>query len=157
MHEPQQQREARFASVVTDVVVGGGKCLIPVFALGRAQELLLMLEEMWTLNNHLHHIPVYFASQLAKKALVIYSTYITYMNHKVTPLRSLSCPVVLLTLKRCGSDTRPGADPQPVPVVVRQVADGGQSPCTRRRPVRGHGVPWHVAVWLLAPAAGAMV
>lgn len=40
------QRDARFSGVVTDVVVGGGKCLIPVFALGRAQELLLMLEEM---------------------------------------------------------------------------------------------------------------
>ncbi len=47
MHEPQQQREARFGGAVASCVLGGGKCLVPVFALGRAQELLLLLEELW--------------------------------------------------------------------------------------------------------------
>ncbi len=47
MHEPQLQREARFCDGVAACVLGGGKCLIPVFALGRAQELLLLLEELW--------------------------------------------------------------------------------------------------------------
>jgi cleavage and polyadenylation specificity factor subunit 3 len=47
MHEPQGQREARFCESVAGCVLGGGKCLIPVFALGRAQELLLLLEELW--------------------------------------------------------------------------------------------------------------
>jgi cleavage and polyadenylation specificity factor subunit 3 len=47
MHEPQMQREARFCESVASCVLGGGKCLIPVFALGRAQELLLLLEELW--------------------------------------------------------------------------------------------------------------
>jgi cleavage and polyadenylation specificity factor subunit 3 len=43
VHEPQAEREARFTSVIHDIVRRGGRVLIPVFALGRAQELLLIL------------------------------------------------------------------------------------------------------------------
>jgi cleavage and polyadenylation specificity factor subunit 3 len=42
-HGPADVREARFSSFVHKVVARGGRCLIPVFALGRAQELLLIL------------------------------------------------------------------------------------------------------------------
>ena len=42
-HEKREDREARFTSTVHDIVTRGGRCLIPVFALGRAQELLLIL------------------------------------------------------------------------------------------------------------------
>ncbi len=34
------------AAIIHDIVTRGGKCLIPVFALGRAQELLLILGEL---------------------------------------------------------------------------------------------------------------
>ena len=43
IHEPREEREARFTGLVHDIVNRGGRCLIPVFALGRAQELLLIL------------------------------------------------------------------------------------------------------------------
>ena len=43
IHEKREDREARFTSTVHDIVTRGGRCLIPVFALGRAQELLLIL------------------------------------------------------------------------------------------------------------------
>ena len=43
VHEPREQRENRFTRLVHDIVTRGGRCLIPVFALGRAQELLLIL------------------------------------------------------------------------------------------------------------------
>lgn len=43
MHEPREQRENRFTRLIHDIVTRGGRCLIPVFALGRAQELLLIL------------------------------------------------------------------------------------------------------------------
>lgn len=42
-HEPAAERERLFKSFVHEVVARGGRCLIPVFALGRAQELLLIL------------------------------------------------------------------------------------------------------------------
>ena len=43
VHERREDREARFTSTVHQIVTRGGHCLIPVFALGRAQELLLIL------------------------------------------------------------------------------------------------------------------
>ena len=43
IHEPREARESRFTRLVHDIVNRGGRCLIPVFALGRAQELLLIL------------------------------------------------------------------------------------------------------------------
>jgi cleavage and polyadenylation specificity factor subunit 3 len=35
-------------SEIYDIVKRGGKVLLPVFALGRAQEILLILEEFWS-------------------------------------------------------------------------------------------------------------
>jgi len=46
IHEPRDEREARFTSTVQEIVNRGGRCLIPVFALGRAQELLLILGKL---------------------------------------------------------------------------------------------------------------
>lgn len=50
VHEPRNEREGRFTKDVSDIVTRGGRCLLPVFALGRAQELLLILDEFWQLK-----------------------------------------------------------------------------------------------------------
>lgn len=42
-HPNRAQEEQRLAEAVAEVVAGGGHCLIPAFALGRAQELILIL------------------------------------------------------------------------------------------------------------------
>jgi len=72
IHEPRKEREARFTGVVQTTVTRGGRCLIPVFALGRAQELLLILDEYWKANPELSNIPIYFASSLGKKCMTVY-------------------------------------------------------------------------------------
>jgi cleavage and polyadenylation specificity factor subunit 3 len=59
LHESREQRERRFTTLVHDIVARGGRCLIPAFALGRAQELLLILDEYWQKNPMLHDIPIY--------------------------------------------------------------------------------------------------
>ncbi|KAJ3109915.1 Cleavage and polyadenylation specificity factor subunit 3 [Phlyctochytrium bullatum] len=66
-HRPRQEREYIFTSTVHSVVQRGGRCLIPVFALGRAQELLLILDEYWQAHPELHNVPIYYVSSLAKK------------------------------------------------------------------------------------------
>ncbi|KPP76266.1 cleavage and polyadenylation specificity factor subunit 3-like [Scleropages formosus] len=66
IHEKREEREARFCNTVHDIVNREGRCLIPVFALGRAQELLLILDEYWQNHPELHDIPIYYASSLAK-------------------------------------------------------------------------------------------
>ncbi|XP_014666751.1 PREDICTED: cleavage and polyadenylation specificity factor 73-like [Priapulus caudatus] len=83
IHEPREEREARFTGLVHDIVSRGGRCLIPVFALGRAQELLLILDEYWTNHPELHDVPIYYASSLAKKCMSVYQTYIHAMNEKI--------------------------------------------------------------------------
>ncbi|XP_071853593.1 cleavage and polyadenylation specificity factor subunit 3-like isoform X3 [Apostichopus japonicus] len=94
IHEKRDERETRFTSTVHDIVNRGGRCLIPVFALGRAQELLLILDEYWANHPELHDIPVYYASALAKKCMSVYQTYINAMNDKIKRQINISNPFV---------------------------------------------------------------
>ena len=83
VHDTRAAREHRFTQTVEQIVTRGGRCLIPVFALGRAQELLLILDEFWQANPHLHSIPVWYASKMASRALRVYQTYANMMNVRI--------------------------------------------------------------------------
>lgn len=83
IHEPREQREQRFTSAIHQIVKRGGRCLIPVFALGRSQELLLILDEYWKAHPELHDVPIYYAAKVAKKAMRVYQTYINMMNEHI--------------------------------------------------------------------------
>jgi Cft2 family RNA processing exonuclease len=90
---PVAEREKRFTELVRDIVeVRRGKALLPVFALGRAQELLLILDEYWAANPALHHIPIYYASALAKKTMSCYSTYLNMMNRHIQAAAQIRNP-----------------------------------------------------------------
>ncbi|KAH8119337.1 Metallo-hydrolase/oxidoreductase [Phellopilus nigrolimitatus] len=82
-HEKRDEKELRFTSLVHSVIRRGGHVLMPVFALGRAQELLLILEEYWKKHPDLHNVPIYYASNLARKCMAIYQTYIHTMNSNI--------------------------------------------------------------------------
>jgi cleavage and polyadenylation specificity factor subunit 3 len=89
IHEPRTDRERRFVQAVYDIVhTRQGHCLIPVFALGRAQELLLILEEFWQAHPELHSVPIYYASSLGKKAMTVYQTYVNMMNSNIRQMLS---------------------------------------------------------------------
>ncbi|KAF4519085.1 hypothetical protein B566_EDAN001677 [Ephemera danica] len=94
IHEKREEREGRFTGLVNDIVNRGGRCLIPVFALGRAQELLLILDEYWSQHPELHDIPIYYASSLAKKCMAVYQTYVNAMNDRIKRQISVSNPFV---------------------------------------------------------------
>lgn len=83
VHESRADRERRFCEAVEKIVKRGGRCLIPIFALGRAQELMLILEEYWHSNPSLQTIPVYYANKMAENSLEVYRTYISHMNARV--------------------------------------------------------------------------
>eukprot|EP00371_Babesia_bovis_P000681 XP_001609328.1 cleavage and polyadenylation specifity factor [Babesia bovis T2Bo] len=76
IHEERVQRERRFLRSVIEIVTRGGKCLLPVFALGRAQEILLILDEYWQANRNLQPIPIFYISPLAQKSLRVYETFV---------------------------------------------------------------------------------
>ncbi|ORX58037.1 Metallo-hydrolase/oxidoreductase [Hesseltinella vesiculosa] len=93
-HEPRLVKETRFTSLVHDIVGRGGRCLMPVFALGRAQELLLILDEYWDAHPELDSVPIYYASSLAKKCMAVYQTYINMMNARIRKQFAVSNPFV---------------------------------------------------------------
>ncbi|KAF8380833.1 hypothetical protein HHK36_028327 [Tetracentron sinense] len=83
LHQPRHVREKRFTDVIHSTISQGGRVLIPAFALGRAQELLLILDEYWSNHPELHNIPIYYASPLAKRCMAVYQTYINSMNERI--------------------------------------------------------------------------
>ncbi|KAI9497608.1 beta-lactamase-like protein [Zychaea mexicana] len=93
-HEPRLAKELRFTSLIHDIVGRGGRCLMPVFALGRAQELLLILDEYWDAHPELDSIPIYYASSLAKKCMAVYQTYINMMNTRIRKQFAISNPFI---------------------------------------------------------------
>ena len=59
MRESKRRRESDFLKKVHDCTDKDGKVIIPVFALGLAQELCILLETYWerdtTYTHYLHH------------------------------------------------------------------------------------------------------
>jgi cleavage and polyadenylation specificity factor subunit 3 len=92
VHASKAEREARFTGTIERVVTRGGRCLIPVFALGRAQELLLILDEYWQANPQLQNVPIWYASKLASRALRVYQTYCNMMNARIRDQMDVSNP-----------------------------------------------------------------
>ncbi|KAI5171392.1 cleavage and polyadenylation specificity factor subunit 3 [Nematocida sp. LUAm3] len=91
-HQSKEERESRFTAGVSEIVKRGGKCLLPVFALGRAQELLLILDEFWGKRKDLQGIPIYYASALAKRCMAVYQTYLNMMNDKIQGMAEINNP-----------------------------------------------------------------
>ena len=52
-------------------------------ALGRAQELLLILEDCWRRHPELHGIPIHQTSGTATQSLGVYQSYIEMMNDDI--------------------------------------------------------------------------
>ncbi|KAF2756872.1 Metallo-hydrolase/oxidoreductase [Pseudovirgaria hyperparasitica] len=85
-HIPRLEREAGLMKSITNILNRGGRALLPVFALGRAQELLLILDEYWGKHAEFQKIPIYYASNLARKCMVVYQTYVSAMNDNIKRL-----------------------------------------------------------------------
>ncbi|OAQ88579.1 endoribonuclease ysh1 [Purpureocillium lilacinum] len=85
-HVPRLEREQALMKTITSILNRGGRALLPVFALGRAQELLLILDEYWGKHPEFQKYPIYYASNLARKCMVVYQTYVGAMNDNIKRL-----------------------------------------------------------------------
>lgn len=81
IRESKRCRERDFLMKVRETVDKGGKVLIPVFALGRAQELCILLETYWEQMNM--KVPIFFAAGLTEKATNYYKMFISWTNEKI--------------------------------------------------------------------------
>ncbi|KAL0265568.1 UNVERIFIED_CONTAM: hypothetical protein PYX00_011280 [Menopon gallinae] len=77
----RKSKERRFLNCVYECVSRGGKVLIPIFALGRAQELCILIDSYWERMNL--NIPIYSSSGLTEKANSIYKLFINYTNEAI--------------------------------------------------------------------------
>ena len=55
--------------------------MIPVFALGRAQEVCILLETYWSRTKN--KVPIYFAAGLISKANFYYKLFVNWENEKL--------------------------------------------------------------------------
>ena len=81
VREPMYKRERSFVQQVHKCVMKKGKVLIPVFAVGRLQEICLMLNDYWERMDCKE--PIYFASGMGAKATEVYKKCIQWMNPTV--------------------------------------------------------------------------
>eukprot|EP00762_Andalucia_godoyi_P001192 ANDGO_01937.mRNA.1 Integrator complex subunit 11 homolog len=78
----KRNREMEFLNdVLKCVTEQRGKVLIPVFALGRAQELCVLLESFWDRMGLT--IPIYFSAGMVEKAGSYYQLFINWTNEAV--------------------------------------------------------------------------
>ena len=74
-HESKPEQSALFLKVMKETCVDqGGKLIIPAFSIGRTQEIVYMMDQMYS-NGQLPKIPVYVDSPLAVNATEIYGAH----------------------------------------------------------------------------------
>lgn len=78
IRDSKRARERDFLNKVHQCVQEGGKVLIPVFALGRAQELCVLIDGYWERMGL--RVPIYFAGGLTEKANHYYRLYTQWTN-----------------------------------------------------------------------------
>ncbi len=78
IQQPRRQAEDEIIKQINDTVLRGGKVLVPVFAVGRAQELLVVIEEYHN-QGVLEEVPVYLDGMIWE-ATGIHTTYPGYLN-----------------------------------------------------------------------------
>ncbi|KAJ2280632.1 Integrator complex subunit 11 [Coemansia sp. RSA 451] len=81
IRDSKRARERDFLEKVHSCVLRGGKVLIPCFALGRAQELCILIETYWERMGL--KVPVYFSAGLTEKANRYYKLFINWTNQKI--------------------------------------------------------------------------
>lgn len=81
VRESKRSREKEFLSVIQSTIDNGGKVLIPVFAVGRAQELCILLETYWARKGNKQG--VYFSGGLIDKANFFYKIFLEWTNENI--------------------------------------------------------------------------
>ncbi|KAL0232530.1 hypothetical protein PCE1_002870 [Barthelona sp. PCE] len=78
--ESLESRERQLNQMIQQTIAKRGKILFPTTSLGRAQELLFILEKLWHNNKSLHDIPIYFIDSGAKQIMNMYKSYLGYQS-----------------------------------------------------------------------------
>ena len=78
---PRQEVERKFATLLKRTLERGGKILIPVLAVGRAQEIMLVIEDL-AAKGRIPKVPVYIEGMIAQ-ATAIHTTHPEALSKKI--------------------------------------------------------------------------
>lgn len=103
VHPPREESEAELAGYIKDTVKRGGKILIPVLGVGRAQELMLILYDLMK-TGELEKIPVYIDG-MVWDINAITTAYPEFLNKNIRSqmMRGDENPFMDEVFKRVGS------------------------------------------------------
>ncbi|MEK6941634.1 MAG: MBL fold metallo-hydrolase RNA specificity domain-containing protein, partial [archaeon] len=81
VHPQRQDAEERLIKVINETLQQGGNVLIPVFAVGRAQEMLLVIENAYRNGQLLN--PKVYVDGMTREASAIHTAYPEYLRKNV--------------------------------------------------------------------------
>jgi integrator complex subunit 11 len=81
IRDSKRAREQELLRRVRRCIDEGGKVLIPVFALGRAQELCILLNDYWDRTGL--KAPMYFSAGMTQKANEFYKIFLSWTNEDI--------------------------------------------------------------------------
>ena len=81
VRQTKRIREREFLKKIEETLSKGGKVLIPIFALGRAQELCILIDTYWRRTNN--KAPIFFIGPMAQKVNFYYKLFQNWMNPAV--------------------------------------------------------------------------
>jgi metallo-beta-lactamase family protein len=73
-HEPAERAKERLGAVIGRTAERGGRVIIPAFSVGRTQEIVYALDQLWN-EGHLRDVPVYVDSPLAVNATGVFQSH----------------------------------------------------------------------------------
>jgi len=74
VHPPQSEATGKLESVVQETIAGGGRLIVPAFAVGRTQQLVLLLHQLMNAGR-LPSIPIFVDSPLAVNVTEVFRAH----------------------------------------------------------------------------------
>lgn len=94
---PPSDAQAALGQIVRDTVQRGGSVLLPAFAVGRAQALLLLLQRLRAAGEIASRLPIFVDSPMAVEATALYQRYKRLLRVPPAQVESLCDGVRLIT------------------------------------------------------------
>ncbi len=140
-HESVAEAEARLGEAVRRVAARGGKVLVPSFALGRCQELVYSLHQLWRAGK-IPQIPIYVDSPLAVDITTVFRMHpeVFDQREKLIGAESKVFDFPLVRYVREVEDSK-AIDSSTGPAVV--IAASGMAESGRILHHLAHGLPDH--------------
>jgi Cft2 family RNA processing exonuclease len=119
----REKESARFAEAIRDTIARGGSILIPVFAMGKTQEILTLIHELRLNGSIPGNAPVYIGG-LSTKMTIIFDAHANSEHRSHRGFKILEDMELLLTLPRQRRRGKRPPAPEPSPGCIYALSSG---------------------------------